>query len=104
MRFVLLKVTMTSYLLWGDLIYIYTHFSELEEGDSGYIVYFVEPKVDGRRRHIPWGMVVMKERIYIKSDPSLEYVRYKAIVLDQALKDIANDYKFLFSTLKPYSL
>ena len=85
-------------------LFIYICFSELDKGDSGYVVYFVEQKENGKYRHIPWGMVVMKESIYIESDPSLEYVRYKAIVLDQALKDIANDYKHLFSTLKPYSL
>ena len=80
-------------------LFIYICFSELDKGDSGYIVYFVELKVDGRHRHIPWGMVVTKE-----FDPTIKCVIYKAIVLDQALKDIADDYKHLFSTLKPYSL
>ena len=78
-------------------------FSELVEGDSGSIVYFVGEKVDGQCRHYPWGMLVEKQHVPRAGDQP-EYDVYIAVVLDQVFKDIQKDYRNNFNNLGLYHI
>ena len=78
-------------------------FSEVVEGDSGSIVYFVGKKNDERHMHYPWGMLVQSET-FLRPDRRSSFTIYYAVVLEQVLIDIARDYRSLFTNLKLFSL
>ena len=78
-------------------------FRELDEGDSGSIVYFVGEKLDGRHRRFPWGMLVEKEW-QPRGAGEQGYEVYHAVVLDQIFQDIAADHRDKFTKLTPFSV
>ena len=76
---------------------------QLDEGDSGSIVYFVGDKKDGKHQHFPWGMLVEKEDVP-RGGNEENYQIYYAVVLDQVFQDIQADYQHMFNNIKLFSV